>query len=132
MDLYTGGPSKDWSGVLLAGAVAARDRAAEEHCRTEATRVLDTRPTLELSRYPGVYADSMYGEIKITAEGDKLVATFGPQYTGDLTHWSYDTFRIAWRNPVFGTTLVTFQLDPRGRTKSLEYPDVATFGRRGQ
>ncbi len=130
VDLYTAGPPKDWSGVLLASTKAARDRAAEERRKVEAGRVMGTKPTLELSRYPGVYADSMYGDIKIAAEGDKLVATFGPQFTGDLAHWNYDTFEITWRNPVFGKTLVTFQLDPRGRTKSLEYPDVATFGRR--
>ncbi len=130
VDLYTAGPAKDWSGLLLASTKAARDKAAGERRKVEAARVMGTKPTLELSRYPGVYADSMYGDIKITAEGDRLVATFGPQYTGDLAHWNYDTFEVTWRNPIFGKTLVTFQLDANGRTKSLEYPDVATFGRR--
>lgn len=130
VDLYTAGPAKDWSGLLLASTKAARDKAAAERRQVEAARVLGTKPTLELSRYPGVYADSMYGDIKITAEGDRLVATFGPQYTGDLAHWNYDTFEVTWRNSIFGKTLITFQLDANGRTKSLEYPDVATFGRR--
>lgn len=130
VDLYTAGPAKDWSALLLASAKAARGKAADERRKAEAARVMGTQPTLELSRYPGVYADSMYGDLKIASEGDRLVATFGPQYTGDLAHWNYDTFEVTWRNPVFGKTLITFQLDANGRTKSLEYPDVATFGRR--
>ncbi len=40
VDLYTAGPPKDWSGVLLASTKAAGDRAAEERRKVEAGRVM--------------------------------------------------------------------------------------------
>ena len=65
VDLYTAGPPKDWSGVLLASTKAARAKAAEERRKVEAARVMGTKPTLELSRYPGVYVHRRLGPLEL-------------------------------------------------------------------
>jgi CubicO group peptidase (beta-lactamase class C family) len=129
LDLHTAGPPKDWSAVLLASTQAAQERAAEERRKVVAARVQGTAPSLALDRYAGVYADSLYGEIRIEKQGSGLVATFGAFYTGDLAHWHFDTFEVAWRDPVLGRATVTFALDARGDVRSLEYSNLGTFGR---
>jgi CubicO group peptidase (beta-lactamase class C family) len=129
IDLYTGGPGKDWSALYLARTQAAEERARAERKKIEAARVMGTSPSLALERYAGTYADSMYGEIKITKEAEGLVARFGPFYTGDLRHWNFDTFEVVWRNPVFRPSFVTFTLDPAGHPRTLEYQNLGSFGR---
>ena len=37
-----------------------------------------------------------------------------PGMTGELTHWQYDTFRAAWRDPLIEPAYVTFALDADG------------------
>jgi len=130
LDRYTGGADKDWSALYLADAKAAQQRSEDERRKVEAARVTGTSPSLAQAQYAGVYADSMYGEISVTEENGGLVARFGPHYTGDLQHWHFDTYAIVWRNPVFGPTRVTFQLDASGRVRSLVYPNLGTFGRK--
>jgi hypothetical protein len=131
LDMHLGQPVKDWSALYLAETKDARARAAEERKKTEAARVTGTKPSLPLEKYTGTYADSMYGAIKVSQEGDHLVASFGPNYTGDLGHWHFDTFETVWRNPVFGRAMFTFKLDAKGAVTALDVPQLATFGKAG-
>jgi hypothetical protein len=131
LDMHLGQPVKDWSALYLAETKDARVKSADERKKTEAARAQGTRPSLALEKYAGTYADSMYGEIKVTLDGDHLVASFGPYYTGDLGHWHFDTFEAVWRNPVFGRAMFTFKLDARGGVTALEVPQLATFGKVG-
>jgi hypothetical protein len=55
--------------------------------------------------------------------------TFGPEFTGDLSHWHYNTFEAVYRNRVLGRGFVNFKLDFRGNITGLEIPDLATFTR---
>jgi hypothetical protein len=84
---------------------------------------------LSLDRYVSTYADSMYGEIRIAREAEKLVMHFGPHYVGDLQHWHFNTFEAVARNRVLGRTFVNFRVDHQGQVVSLEIPDLATFTR---
>ena len=120
---------KDWSALYLAESKAARERAAAEAQKTIAARVPGTSPTLALDKYVATYADSMYGEIKIAKEAEGLTMTFGPNFTGDLKHWHYDTFESVWRNRAQGRGTALFVVDSRGQVTALEIPGLATFGR---
>ena len=131
MDLHLGQPVKDWSALYLAETKDARAKAADERKKTEAARVTGTTPSLALEKYTGIYADSMYGTVKVSQEGDHLTATFGPNYAGDLGHWHFDTFEVIWRNPVFGRAMFTFKLDAKGQVTALEVPQLTTFGKVG-
>jgi CubicO group peptidase (beta-lactamase class C family) len=129
IDQHLGAPVKDWSTAYLAEAKAARARGMEARRRIEAARVAGTSPSLALDRYAGVYADSMYGDIRIGHENNRLTISFGPEYTGELSHWHYNTFEAVYRNRALGRGFLNFKLDVRGNVTGLEIPDLATFTR---
>jgi CubicO group peptidase (beta-lactamase class C family) len=129
LDAHLDGPRRDWSRDLLA---AARRQQAESEKRVteqEFARVVDTRPSLPLARYGGVYADSLYGEMTVVEEDGRLVLRFGSSYVGDLEHWHFDTFRATWRDPSMGWSLITFALNGRGEIRAMSMDEFCDFRR---
>ena len=63
-------------------------------------RVLNTKPTFDLSKYAGTYHTDMHGPIHIVYDGDGLFMNFenAPALTANLDHWHYDTWEIKWDN----------------------------------
>ena len=136
-DLYLGAPAggalKDWSADLRAlyGGLAKEAREAER--KALAGRVPGTRPTLPLPAYAGTYTnvDSIYGDVTVRPEENRLVAHFGPAYVGPLEHWHHDTFRVRWRDPTLGTSFITFTLDPaHKRVTGASVEELGEFGRK--
>ena len=82
-------------------------------------RVPKTRPSLTTKAYAGGYESELYGKIEVREQGGKLSLRYGIRFVGDVTHWHYDTFRVAFENPVVNEWMVTFNLDDRGRVKTL-------------
>jgi CubicO group peptidase (beta-lactamase class C family) len=77
----------------------------------------DSRPSLALEKYAGLYHDAWYGGIRIRPEQGKLVITFEhtPDLTGELEHWQYDTFVARWYDrSLRGDAFITFSLNPDG------------------
>jgi CubicO group peptidase (beta-lactamase class C family) len=95
---------------------------AAEQQRT-AARVPNTSPSLPLADYAGTYHDQLYGDAAVRQEGGHLVLEFSatPSFTGDLTHWHYDTFLITWRDPVIPSGLASFPLNAEGRVAAMEF-----------
>jgi CubicO group peptidase (beta-lactamase class C family) len=118
-DRYNGITGHDWSaemktlydGLARQGreAVAARERA----------RVANTTPSLALSRYAGVYGDSLYGEARVTEENGRLRVRHERTSAATLEHWNYDTFRARWDDRRLGRSFATFELDARGEPSRL-------------
>ncbi|MGH7718384.1 MAG: serine hydrolase [Gemmatimonadaceae bacterium] len=129
IDMYLDAPSKDWSAVMLASARQGEARDSVERGKIEAGRVSGTSPSLALAKYAGTYADSLYGEVRVSADSGKLSVQFGP-LLGELQHWHFDTFRTAWKDPVFGKPFVTFTVGPRAAVTSLDLEGVGSFGRK--
>nr|QRD81055.1 lipolytic protein [uncultured bacterium] len=129
LDRYLGPRDKDWSALLLEQQKATEARAAERWRQREEQRARGTSPSLPLAAYAGTYADSLYGQVRITAEGDRLVARAGSNITGDLEHWHHDTFLARWRDPVLGRTFFTFRLSADGRVEAVAVEGLAEFGR---
>jgi hypothetical protein len=71
----------------------------------------------------------MYEDIDVKLEGDSLVATMGPSYTGDLSHWHFDTFKVTWRDPSLGSNYFTFVLGADGKVKQLRTRGMGDFER---
>lgn len=129
IDQHLTATPKDWSALYLAESKAGRERALADQQKAITTRVTGTSPTLALDRYAATYADSMYGEIKVVKVNEGLTVTFGPEFSGDLAHWHFDTFEAVWRNRAQGRGTMSFVSDARGQVTALEIPGLAVFGR---
>jgi CubicO group peptidase (beta-lactamase class C family) len=124
-DVFLGAPRRDWSADYLARVRQARERAAAEAKKVEEARVPDTRPSLPLAAYAGVYSGQMFGDARVTEEGGRLVVRLvpSPNFVGDLEHWHFDTFRIRWRESIvypFPRGFVTFTLDAQGKVDEMK------------
>ena len=127
-DRYLGGQQKDRIADLRQARTRAAARAQQALAEAEAKRVKGTRPSLALEQYAGAYADSANGALSVALESGKLVLRYGPQLTGDLEHWHYDTFRAGWRSiALFPPSMVTFTLDRTGRVAAVEVERVGRF-----
>ena len=115
--------------MLLEREKEAEARAAERWRQLEEQRAAGTAPSLPLAAYAGTYADSLYGEVRIVAEGGRLVARKGSNFTGDLEHWHHDTFLARWRDPVLGRTFFSFRLGVEGRVEAVDVEGLGEFGR---
>ena len=128
-DAYLGGPPRDWSAEMLKGFKALEEQGKAAQKKAEAERVKGTSPSLALDKYAGVYESEMYGGAQVALESGKLVARFGPNFTGDLEHWHYDTFRVTWRDRSQGKALVSFSLTPQGKVGAMNIEGIADFTR---
>lgn len=120
-DAYLGNPPRDWSADLLKlyGGIRASADSAER--RAEARRIPNTRPSLSLDQYAGVYADSLVGEVSVSLENGKLRLHASSTHAGTLEHWEYDTFRLRWDNAWEGTEFVTFTIGRDGSPSRLDF-----------
>ncbi len=98
------GGKEDWvslfEGFKQDEQVAAKKAAADD----EAKRAQDTKMSLPLAAYCGIYSSEMYGDVIITLD-DNPITPFGglkinfeptALFKGQLTHWHYDTFELSW------------------------------------
>jgi len=118
-------PKRDWSAEYLERTKKEEQSAREEQQKLIAARVQNTKPSLALADYAGIYSGDLYGDVTITQENGHLVMRMkhSPAFVADLEHWHYDTFRINWRDTVgyaFPMGFVTFTLNPEGKTDELK------------
>jgi CubicO group peptidase (beta-lactamase class C family) len=115
---------RDWSAELLKLYSDLRAQGQEERAKLEKARVSGTRPSLAMEAYAGRYADPLYGDVKILAEGGALRLDRGLSLGGRLEHWHYDTWRtvpdLEWVDAVY----VRFVLDAQGRPSRLGLGDL--------
>ena len=130
IDAFLGGEAKDWSAIHLKTMKSFEDQGKAAEKKRNDERVKDTKPSLALDKYAGNYQDEMYGDLKVWQdESGKLVARYGPTFTGDLEHWHYDTFQAAWRDRTLGKSQVTFTLNAQGKVESVKIQNMADFKR---
>jgi hypothetical protein len=113
------GTSIDWSTISLARA--QRDRtAAEARARErDAKRNAESGPSRPLASYAGTFADSLWGEIKVSVDGNRLVLSGPGVAGGTMEHWQYDQFKLSWKDPQFGRDDVLFILDRDGNVTTV-------------
>jgi hypothetical protein len=126
IDACLGEANRDWSAEFKKADQRDKQRREAREMELEGKRIPHTRPTLDPSGYAGGYANDLSGEARVVLEEGRLVFRYNPRYIGDLEHWHYDTFRLAWRHPIFdmaGKTFVTFILNAEGEAEEL----ITTF-----
>ena len=126
-DAYLGGRQRDWSADMLKTFKALEEQAKAAEKKAEAERVKGTSPSLPLEKYAGTYQNEMYGEAKVVFKNAKLVTQFGPNFTGDLEHWNYDTFQVTWRDRMEGKGFVTFRLNTQGKVDGISIENIGDF-----
>lgn len=106
----------DWISAFKSREDTQEKDAAETMKKAESARAADSKPSLPLEKYAGVYNDAWYGPITIRMENGALVMTFDhtPTMIGDLQHWQHDTFKAHWRDRGIEDAFVTFALNPDG------------------
>jgi CubicO group peptidase (beta-lactamase class C family) len=86
-DAYLGvEKQRDWSAEMLKTLKTLEEKANAAALKAESERVKGTSPSVPLEKYAGEYQSEMYGVAKIILENGKLMAQFGPNFTGDLEH----------------------------------------------
>lgn len=131
--LLRAAPGRDWAAEYLKVRTKNLAMAKETNDKRLAARVPGTRPSLDLSKYAGTYADSMYGDVVVSqlpTPNSQLRLKYGTMFDGELEHWHFDTFRATWKERTMGRSFVTFALDADGKVKNVEVEGLATFGRK--
>ena len=116
LDSYFGLAPTDWIAAHKAAEAQGEKQAAEIIKQQDSGRAADSRPSLPLEKYAGVYADPWYGPVTIRMESGKLIFTLDhtPKAVADLQHWQYDTFKAHWRDRTIEDAFLTFALKPDG------------------
>ncbi|PYT66836.1 MAG: serine hydrolase [Acidobacteria bacterium] len=116
LDSYFGLAPSDWIAAHKAADDQEEAAAAEIMKKQEAGRAADSKPSLALDKYAGVYTDPWYGPVTIRMESGKLVFTLDhtPKAIADLQHWQYGTFKAHWRDRTIEDAFLTFTLKPDG------------------
>jgi CubicO group peptidase (beta-lactamase class C family) len=116
LDHYLGIAPTDWIAAYKAEDEQGEKEAAEIMKEQEKGRAADSKPSLPLGKYAGVYNDAWYGPVTIRMENGKLVFTLDhtPKAIADLQHWQYDTFKAHWRDRTIEDAFLTFTMKPDG------------------
>ena len=128
-DSFLATPSRDWSADLRKTMKTLEDAGKAAEKKQEAERVANTNPSVALDKYAGTYRNELYGDVKVIHEAGKLSMGYGPAFTGDLSHWHYDTFRARFFAAGDAKVFVTFALNAQGKldTLTLGLPGMADY-----
>jgi hypothetical protein len=133
VDLFLNLTPQDWNALYLKSWKEKKNKEKEAWKVIEEARVQDTHPTLPLVAYEGTYRNDAFGEIKVALEDGHLVIYYSSSLTGDLEHWSYDTFMVDFRDKASSATetkpLVGFSVDAKGSVAEMNYDDMFLFAR---
>jgi hypothetical protein len=116
LDSYMGNAAIDWIAAFKTAEDQEEKEAAEIMKKINSGRAADSKPSLPLEKYAGVYNDAWYGPVTIRMENGKLIFTLDhtPAAVGDLEHWQYETFKAHWRDNTIEDAFLTFTLKPDG------------------
>jgi hypothetical protein len=117
VDYYLKVPKFDWVEAYQKVSDRNLRRSKEQLDKIYASRKNNTRPSLPLENYAGLYRDDWYGKIEVRSENGQLTMQFkhSPELYGRLEHWHYDTFVARWFDrELRADAFVTFHLDHEG------------------
>jgi len=118
LDEYLGLPKvRDWNAHMLSVVKQNEEKDAKEKRDRESTRKKETKPSLGLDSYVGVYREAAYGDVKVTLLDGKLRAEW-TKFQGEMEHWHYDTWRVK-EGGSLADTFATFNLDDKGQATRL-------------
>ncbi len=123
LDLYLGIDGKDWIAHFMPDFKKMHEDEKLRKEKMEAERIKNTKPSLPLENFTGVYGGELYGTATVKLENRKLMVQFDhtPLFKGELTHWHFDTFKIRLlNNPSLSEGTVQFLLDTKGNAVEMK------------
>jgi hypothetical protein len=116
LDSYFGLPPTEWTTSFKAAADQEQQEAAKILAESGKGHATNSKPSLPLEKYAGVYNDAWYGPVTIRHSNGALVFSMDhtPKAIADLQHWQFDTFKAHWRDRTIEDAFVTFTLNPDG------------------
>lgn len=124
VDAFLKTPVKDWSAEGLEAYKKNKDTRIDERKKA---RVMNTKPSVDITKYVGEYVAPAYGKIFVTNDGGKFRITFEhtPDLAATLDHWHYDVFKMTWEksDPLtwFQHATVKFELDNNNNVTGLSF-----------
>ena len=122
LDSFLSKDNTDWSQIILERIRKGEETSKKEVLAEESKRNKDTKP-LPLSMYTGLYGGEMYGNASVYIEEGKLRIRLepAPLFTGELTHWHYNTFEVKMENfPSLPKGKVNFIINSKGIVDELK------------
>ena len=113
----------DWSADFLVRIEQGEEYQEKNRIKAEEERVKDSKPTLALEAYLGVYSCEMYGDAKVYMDGDQMMLDMEPTdiFLGHLSHWQYNTWKIELKKvPSLPSGLVNFIIDDQGEVVEMQ------------
>ena len=126
-DTWTAAPERDWSGDFLRLARDATREEEDARKAAETARKKETKPSVALQAFAGLYRSEVYGDAKISIKDDKLTLSFGEGMEAVLEHWENDTFKAVWTDPMIKAPPITFTVQPGERPEKFQMPDLGEF-----
>lgn len=124
LDQMLGTGEKDWSADLLKRS-NENERRDTRIADIKSNRIPNTKPSLMLKEYGGIFNSAIYGEIELKQEGDQLRMLFSnsPRLNATLRHWHHDTFEIIWdeKHAWFNFGTVKFNMDNNMKVISMDF-----------
>ena len=117
LDSFLNSKDIDYAAQALDSYKKYYEQLNKQKQEREEKRVEGTTPSLPFEQYAGNYIDDYYGSAKIKFTDDKLTLTLVPAteiFTGELTHWHYNTFKIQFADPYLPYGLVNFEFNTDG------------------
>lgn len=122
IDEYLGVESKDYSSIIL-NLVETNERFEEQERKLrEKERKLDTKPSLPLEKYTGLYSSELYGDAEVSFKENNLVIQFipAPEFVSSLDHYQDDIFRVKFNAfPSLPEGRLTFSIGSKGEVNSM-------------
>ena len=123
--------AKDWNKTMLENWKRRIENFEKENKRREEVRIKNTKSSLPLEKYCGIYEDKMYGKAEVLLKDGKLFLQFlpSPTFKGELKHYHFDTFYIDWEDDFLTRGWVKFDMDFNANIKhfTIEVPNSPDF-----
>ncbi len=113
--------ARDWHTEVFKLYNGINKKNIEKQKKKVDERVKNTKPSLPLSAYKGVYNNKMLGNATVTQIGDILEVNFNSHISYRASHWHYDTF-ITNKDPSWDEKFeIRFDLNNKGKVKQLDF-----------
>jgi CubicO group peptidase (beta-lactamase class C family) len=119
---------RDWIGEEYAEKMEY-EKQISKGLEPRIKKIANSKPSLKLIDYAGLYEDKIYGKAEITFDGKKLKLTFLPakeKFNAFLEHWHYDTFRFKFNEEIVPEGYLTFNFDSSGKITGFKIDNQST------